>query len=114
MAHLNGLASIVSELKAERTNLASQLKQVDMALGVLGKLGVGSNHAKPTHSMSAAGRRRISLAQKRRWARVRAQNVVSIAPKQGKRKLSAAGRRRIALAQKARWAKFRAGKKKAA
>jgi hypothetical protein len=108
MANLNGLASIVSELKAERTSLASQLKQVDTALMALGKLDGRSSH---THTMSPAGRKRISLAQKRRWAQVRAGKVVSITSKRGKRKLSAAGRRRIALAQKARWAKVRAGKK---
>ena len=38
MANLKGLASIVSELRVERTNLANQLKRVDAALSVLGKL----------------------------------------------------------------------------
>jgi hypothetical protein len=32
MANLKGLASIVSELRTERTNLASQLRHVDAAL----------------------------------------------------------------------------------
>ena len=44
MANLTGLASIVSELRAERTNLANELKHVDAALSVLGKLNVGSPH----------------------------------------------------------------------
>src|ERR1019366_2821022 len=69
MANLKGLASIVSELGVERTNLANQLKRVDAALSVLGKLGGGSSNANPSHTMSAAGRRRISLAQKARWAK---------------------------------------------
>jgi hypothetical protein len=103
--------SIVSELKAERTSLASQLKQVDTALMALRKLDGRSSRTKTGHAMSAAGRKRISLAQKKRWARVRAQNVVSITSKRAKRKLSAAGRRRIAAAVRARWAKFRAAKK---
>jgi hypothetical protein len=34
----------VSELRAERTNLANELKHVDAALSVLGKLNVGSPH----------------------------------------------------------------------
>jgi hypothetical protein len=37
MANLTGLASIVAELRVERTNLANQLKHVDAALSVLGK-----------------------------------------------------------------------------
>ena len=58
--------------------------------------------------MSAAARRKISLAQKARWAKSNGH-----APKP-KRTMSAAGRRRIAAAQRARWAKIRAKGKKAA
>ena len=108
MTKLTGLASIVSELRAERTNLANQLKHVDAALSVIGKLGGGSVSAKPGRTVSASARRKISLAQKARWARAR--NVVSIASKRGKRTISAAGKKRIAAAQRARWAKIRAAK----
>src|ERR1019366_7290725 len=102
MAKLAGLSGFVSELKAMRANLVSELRHVDAALSVLGKLGGGSNH-----TMSAAGRRRISLAQKARWAKAKGR-----APKR-KRTISAAGKKRIAAAQRARWAKVRAGKKAA-
>ena len=54
-------------------------------------------------SANVAGRRRISLAQKARWAK---QKVNGNAPKP-KRTISAAGRRRIAAAQRARWAKIK-------
>jgi hypothetical protein len=108
MANLKGLVSIVSELRAERTNLVDRLRHVDAALSVLGKLKGGSNHTKPRHAMSAAARRKISLAQKARWAKAK-----SHAPKP-KHKISAAGKKRIAAAARARWAKFRAAKKKAA
>jgi nucleoid-associated protein YgaU len=108
MAHLKGLASIVSELRAERTNLVDRLRHVDAALLVLGKLGGGGSHTKPRHTMSAAARRKISLAQKARWAKPKGH-----APKP-KRTISAAGKKRIAAAARARWAKFRAAKKKAA
>ena len=99
MSNLKGLAGFVSELKATRTNLVSELKHVDAALSVLGKLGGGRSH-----TMSAAGRRKISLAQKARWAKAKGR-----APK-AKRTISAAGRKRIAAAQRARWAKLKAGK----
>ena len=103
MSNLVGLAAVVSELRKERANQANELKHLDAALVVLGKLGGVSNH-----TLSAAGRRRISLAQKARWARAKGH-----APKP-KRTISAAGRKRIAAAQRARWAKVRAEQKKAA
>ena len=106
MANLKGLASIVSELGVERTNLANQLKRVDAALSVLGKLGGGSSNANPSHTMSAAARRKISLAQRARWAKAK-----DHAPKP-KRTMSASARRKIAAAQKARWAKLKGAKKK--
>src|ERR1019366_2473864 len=71
MANLKGLASIVSELGVERTNLANQLKRVDAALSVLGKLGGGRNSTKPGRTMSASARKRMSLAQRARWAKAR-------------------------------------------
>jgi nucleoid-associated protein YgaU len=105
MANLKGLASFGSELRAERTNLASQLKHVDAALSVLDKLHGGSSYTKPGHTVSASARKRMSLAQKARWAKAKGH-----APK-AKRTISAAGKKRIAAAQRARWAKIRAGKK---
>jgi len=105
MANLKGLASIVSELKLVRTNLVNELRHVDAALSVLGKLKGGSNSNKPRHTMSASARKRMNLAQKARWAKAKGR-----APKP-KRTISAAGRKRIAAAQRARWAKLRAGRK---
>jgi hypothetical protein len=106
MANLRGLASIVSELRAERTNLVNQLRHVDAALSVLGKLNGGS-HTKPRRTLSASARKRVSLAQKARWAKAKGH-----APKP-KRTISASARRKIAAAQRARWAKLKAGKKAA-
>ena len=107
MANLMGLAGFVSELRAVRTNLVNELRHVDAALSVLGKLGVGSNHTKPRRqTMSASARKRMSLAQKARWAKANGQ------ASKPKRTISAAGKKRIAAAARARWAKFRAAKKK--
>ncbi len=107
MANLAGLAGFVSELRAVRTNLVSELRHVDAALSVLGKLGGGSNSTKPKRGISALARKRMSLAQKARWAKAKGH-----APKP-KRTISAAGRKRIAAAQRARWAKLKAGKRAA-
>jgi hypothetical protein len=105
MANLAGLAGFLAELKATRTNLVNELRHVDAALSVLGKLKGGSNHTKPRHTMSASARRQMSLAQRARWAKAKGR-----APKP-KRTISAAGRKRIAAAQRARWAKVRAATK---
>jgi len=57
--------------------------------------------------MSAAARRRIALAQKKRWAAYKAAKGTPAKPKPQKRMLSAAGRARIVAATKKRWAAYR-------
>jgi hypothetical protein len=120
MAHLEGLVRIVKQLRVERTNLVDELKHVDAALAVLGKLDGGSSYTKPRRTLSAAARRKIAAAQKARWAKVKAGSKPAAGAAKTtvsthvKRTISAAGRKRIAAAQRARWAKVRAGKKKAA
>jgi len=107
MSNLTGLSSFVSKLRAARTNLVNELRHVDAALSVLGKFGGGSNSTRPRqHTVSALARKRMSLAQKARWAKAKGR-----APKP-KRSMSASARRKIAAAQRARWAKFRVAKKK--
>ena len=114
MAILKGLASIVSELKVERTNLANQLRHLDAALTVLGKMNGGTSYIRPGRSLTASARMRISLAQKARWAKTRqgSQPAAATAVAPAKRTMSPAARRKIAAAQKKRWAKFRAAQKK--
>ena len=109
MEKLQGLVLVVSELKSERTNLLNQLKHVDDALSVLGKLNGGSSPTTPGRIVSAAARRKMSLAQKARRAKENGKTVTA----KPKRTMSASGRRKVAAAQRARWAKFRAGKKAA-
>jgi hypothetical protein len=72
MANLKGLESVVSQLRLERTNLVNQLRHVDAALSVLGKLDAGSSYTKPRRrKLSAVARRKIAAAQRARWAKVR-------------------------------------------
>ena len=86
------MSTVVQQLKRERDRAQKEVQRLDAALG-----SVSSNGTSRT--MSAAGRRRISLAQKARWAKQKTATP--------KRTLSAAGRRRIAAAQRARWAKVK-------
>jgi hypothetical protein len=93
------MSAVVQQLKKERERAQKQVQRIDEAIAALGSLSSNGS----SRSMSAAGRRRISLAQKARWAK---QKVNGNAPKP-KRKISAAGRRRIAAAQRARWARMK-------
>jgi len=108
MANLKGLASIVSELRVERTNLVNQLRHVDAALSVLGKLPGGDSYTKPRRTLPASARKRMSLAQKARWAKRAAKDQAR--KMKPKRTMSASARRKIAAAQRARWAKVRVKK----
>ena len=97
---MKNMSAVIQQLKREHQHLQQQLQRIDQALAALG----GSSNG--TRKMSAAGRRRISLAQKARWAKARTAKP--------KRTISAAGRRRIAAAQRARWTQVKAQAKKTA
>jgi hypothetical protein len=100
--------NILEQLKAARDKAAFELGRLEAAISALS--GRDSKLIKSTgrRTMSASARRKISLAQKARWARM-SSNGKGGAPK---RHVSAASRRRMAAAQRARWAKV--GQKKAA
>ena len=93
MTHMFG---VVQQLKRERERAQKEVQRIDAALTALGSI---SSNGASGHTMSAAARRRISLAQKARWAKHRTAEP--------KRTISAAGWRRIAAAQRARWAKVK-------
>jgi len=92
------LSTVVAQLKAERERVHKEAQRIDVALAAL--VSIHTNGTRP-RTMSAAARRRISIAQKTRWAKQRTAKP--------KRTISAAGRRRIAAAQRARWAKVKRG-----
>jgi hypothetical protein len=109
---MGNMSKVVSQLSKERARLKDELHRVTAALTAFGKVYLSgsnpnaANHTKRT--ISAAGRKRISLAQKKRWAKARGR------ASKRKRTISLAGKKRIAAAQRLRWAKLKAGQKKAA
>ncbi len=100
------LAGVLKELRQERSRL-------DEAIAVIGTLvgrnGTRGQSREKGRTLSAAARRKISLAQKARWAKVRHEETSGTV-----RTMSKAARNRIAASQRARWAKSRAQQKKAA
>jgi hypothetical protein len=109
MANLSG---IVEQLKKEHDVVEKQLFALNAALHAFVGAYSGATKSPGTRTMSAAARRKISLAQKARWAKHAASDGATTTVKP-KRIVSASARRKMAAAQRARWARVRAGKKAA-
>jgi hypothetical protein len=101
---MGNLSVVVQQLRTERERAQSEVHRIDAALAALGNLS--SDGALRPHTISASTRRKISLAQKARWAKQKQ------APKP-KHPMSATSRKKIAAAQRARWAKVKARQKAA-
>ena len=73
---MTNISKALSRLREERREAQNQVQKLEEAIAVLEKLtrGHGSSYGsqhRVKRVLSAAGRRRISLAQKARWAKVR-------------------------------------------
>jgi hypothetical protein len=95
--------NIIAALHEEASKLESRLSAVRAAIGALNgtsdrKSGTVET-SKPRRTMSAAGRRRIIEATKRRWAAFHAAKKTN-----PKRTMSAETRRKISLSQRKRFA----------
>ena len=101
---MGNLSGVAGQLKKELVRAQQEVQRFTAALAALGSSG--SNGRRP---LSASARKRISFAQKARWAKRASSNGQAPKPKPT---ISAAGKNRIAAAARARWAKFRAAKKK--
>jgi hypothetical protein len=111
-------------LQAALIGLQDKLGEIDRRIADLqsrlGSQPAGAKAAGPgagRRTMSAAARRRIGLAQKKRWAAYKAEHgkpsPKPATPKPAKRVMSAEGRARIVAATKKRWAAFRKAQKAA-
>lgn len=75
---MTNIVEMVRELRQERIRASREVKRLDEAITVL-RLLVGRNHAghtpartrKPKRAMSLAARRKISIAQRARWAKLK-------------------------------------------
>ena len=103
------MSGVVGQLKKALGKAEQEVQRFTAALAAL-----GSSHSNGRRSLSAAARKKISLAQKKRWAAGRKEWKPAAAAVPAKRTMSASARKKIAMAQRKRWAKVRAGQKKAA
>ena len=103
------LRTIIAELKSERERIGRAIAALIGSAGVSGKGATRKATRKRQGGITPAGRRRLSLAMKRRWAQRRARNLPAkaAAPKTRGR-LTPAGRKRLSEAMKKRWAERKA------
>jgi hypothetical protein len=121
---MSNLNSALQQLRDERKQAQAQVEKLDQAISVIEGLSGRTTNTRTSsgsragRSLSVAARKRISEAQRARWAQRKKQagTVSSSGPRAvpSRKPLSASARRRIAAAQKARWAKFRSQQKAAA
>jgi DNA invertase Pin-like site-specific DNA recombinase len=103
LLRMANLDAVVKELQHERD-------RIDEAIKILTSLNANNPKGSQRGTMSAAARRRISAAQKARWAKKKARGVPGSV--RVKRRISPVGIARIRAASKARWARVKAEKKK--
>ncbi len=75
---MTNIANAIDRLREERRDAQNQVQKLGEAISVLEKLTRGGGSSQQSaaggrgrRALSAAGRRRISLAQKARWAKMR-------------------------------------------
>ena len=102
---MENISAVVRHLRKELERAKREVERYGAALVALGISKLGGQR----HALSAAARRKISLAQKARWAKQNGR-AEAASPK---RIVSSAARRKMAAAQRARWARVK-GLKKAA
>jgi hypothetical protein len=67
------MQSVVSELQKDRLRLENELHRVTNALTAFGRVYLRGNKVTgKRRTVSAAGRKRIAAAQRKRWAKIRA------------------------------------------
>jgi hypothetical protein len=103
------LGTIITELKSERDKMARAIAALIEGAGASGRGATRKVRRKRLGGITSAGRRRLSLAMKKRWAERRAKNrsAKAAAPKKRGR-LTPAGRKKLSDAMKKRWAEKKA------
>ena len=115
---MSNLDNALRELREKRSHAQVEVEKLDQLISGIESLNgagaaVPSQTSQPKRIISAASRRKMALAQRARWAGLRAQSQpIAVVAKSAdsapaKRTMSAAARRKIAAAQKARWASIR-------
>jgi cell division septum initiation protein DivIVA len=109
------ISAAIEGFQAQKRRLDEQIEELRALLPGGGssssEQSMNGTGTRKRRRMSAAARKRIAEAQRKRWAAIREKSGESEAPaRRPKRKLSAAGRKRIIEANRKRWAAMKAGR----
>ena len=119
---MSNLENALKELREKRSKARTEIETLDQIItGIESLNGTAVLHkpSQPIRIISAASRRKMALAQRKRWASVRKQSQPAVGSAKttdaipAKRTMSVASRKKIAAALRARWAKIHAAKKAA-
>jgi hypothetical protein len=108
------IIAAIAGFEAQKDKLDSRIAEIRSMLdGGRSEPAASTETTKPRKKRSAAVRRKMALAQRARYAKLKqgSEPTQGVAAKPKKRKMSAAGRRAISLAAKKRWAAIKAAKK---
>jgi hypothetical protein len=110
------IEAAIDGFEVQKQRIDSQLSELRAMLspGANGSAPNSQPSGRKKRRMSAAGRKAIAAAQRKRWAALKGESGAANVAKKPKRKLSAAGKAAIVAALKKRWAAKKAGRKKAA
>jgi len=105
------LDAAIEGFEARKLRIDEQIAQVRQLLNGDHPVAAGTSgpQKQPRRKMSAATRKRMGEAQRKRWATKSVVETASKATAKPKRKLSAAGRAAIVAALRKRWAAKKAG-----
>jgi len=107
------ITAAIQGLEAQKQHLDAQIAELRAILSGPKPTAAAAPQTAKRRTMSAAGRKRIAEAQRKRWAAATgASESATPQPARRKRRLSAAGRAAIVAALKKRWAEKRAASEK--
>src|SRR5262245_27101351 len=107
------ITAAIEGFESQKARIDSQINELRAMLNGRQPTAAAAPQTTKRSTMSAAGRKRIAEAQRKRWAAVKGTSEPATPqPPKRKRKLSAAGRAAIVAALKKRWALKRAASEK--
>src|ERR1017187_7613455 len=109
------IAAAIQGFEFQKTSIDGKIAQLRAMLpGGPAEAATPEAAPRKRRKFSAAARRKMAMAQKARWAKIRGESEPSAPAKpeatKPKRRISKAGLARIVAATKARWARVRAAK----
>ena len=104
------IEAAIDGFEAQKRRIDAQVAELRSMLSPAhsGSTSISRPSGRKKRRMSAAGRKAIAEAQRKRWAALKSESALPKAAKKAKRKLSAAGKAAIVAALKKRWAPKRA------